>query len=130
MLDRLLTSLAIGLLAVAAVLVLRFVHSRRASRLSAKMTAGDERPTILYFRSDSCGPCRAQSHHLRQLERELGDRLAVREIDAEREGELAARYGIFTLPTTLIADSGGQVKHVNYGLAAATTLARQLESVL
>ena len=130
MVDRLLISLAIGLLAVAALLALRFVHSRRASRLSAKMAAGDERPTILYFRSDSCGPCRAQSHHLRHLERELGDQLAVQEIDAERDGHLAARYGIFTLPTTLVTDRGGQVKHINYGLAPKSMLARQLESVL
>jgi thiol-disulfide isomerase/thioredoxin len=130
MVERLLISLAIALLVTAALLALRSVHSWRASRLSAMMTAGDERPTILYFRGDHCGPCQAQSHHLRQLERELGDRLAVQEIDAERDGDLAARYGIFTLPTTLVTDGGGQVKHINYGLAATTTLARQLESVL
>jgi thiol-disulfide isomerase/thioredoxin len=130
MVDRLLISLAIALLATAVLLALRFVHSRRASRLSVMMTAGTELPTILYFRGDNCGPCQAQSHHLRQLERELGDRLAVQEIDAESDGDLAARYGIFTLPTTLVTDGGGQVKHINYGLAAATTLARQLESVL
>ena len=130
MVERLLLSLAVALLVTAVLLAVRFVHSRRASRLSAEMTTGDERPTILYFRGDNCGPCMAQSHHLRQLERELGDRLAVQEIDAERDGELAARYGIFTLPTTLVADSGGQIKHINYGLAASTTLARQLESVL
>ncbi|UCG25541.1 MAG: thioredoxin family protein [Chloroflexota bacterium] len=130
MIERLLLSLAIALLITAVLLALRFVHTRRASRLSAEITAGDARPTILYFRGDNCGPCLAQSHHLRQLEQELGDRLAVQEIDAERDGELAARYGIFTLPTTLVADRGGHVKHINYGLAATTKLARQLESVL
>ncbi|HSG15135.1 MAG TPA: thioredoxin family protein [Anaerolineae bacterium] len=130
MVDRLLLSLAIALLVTVALLALRFVHLRRATRLSVRMSAGDERPTILYFRGDHCGPCQAQSYHLRQLERELGDRLAVQEIDAERDGDLADHYGIFTLPTTLVTDGGGQVKHINYGLAAATTLARQLESVL
>jgi thioredoxin 1 len=133
MLERLLLSLAIALLAAVVLLSLRFVHLRRASRLTlaaATIAAAtdDRRPTILYFRSDNCGPCLAQSHHLRQLERDMGDRLAVREIDAERESDLAARYGIFTLPTTLVTDGRGQVKHVNYGLAATAKLARQLEN--
>ena len=135
MLERLLLSLVITLLAAAVLLGLRFIHLRRASRLTAATAtvaeaSVDRRPTILYFRSDNCAPCLAQSHHLRQLERDMGDRLAVREIDAERESDLAARYGIFTLPTTLVTDGGGQVKHVNYGLAPIAKLARQLENVL
>ncbi len=126
MLERLLLSLAIALLAAAVLLGLRLVHLRRASRLT--VTSIDRRPAILYFRSDNCGPCLAQSHHLRQLERDMGDRLAVREIDAERDSDVAASYGIFTLPTTLVTDGRGQVKHVNYGLAPTAKLARQLEN--
>jgi thioredoxin 1 len=132
MFERLLLSLVIALLAAVLLLGLRFVHLRRASRLGlagamATEPAIDQRPAILYFRSDSCAPCLAQSHHLRQLERDMGDRLAVREIDAERESALAASYGIFTLPTTLVTDGRGQVRHVNYGLAPSAKLARQLE---
>ncbi len=130
MVERLLLSLLIALLAVALLLVTRYVHMRRASRHSVDAQKGQLRPTILYFRSENCGPCLAQSHHLRQLEKDLGDRLAVREIDAERQSDLAARYGIFTLPTTLITDGNGRVKHINYGLAASATLARQVERIL
>lgn len=130
MLERLLLSLLIALLAAGLLLSLRFVHSRRASRLAASGLSADRRPTILYFRSDNCVPCLAQSHHLRQLELDMGDRLTVREIDAERDSDLAANYGIFTLPTTLVTDGRGQVQHVNYGLAATAKLARQLENIL
>ncbi len=128
MVERLLLSLAIVLLGVAILAVLRGLHRRRASRQLAA-AAGERRPAILYFRSDHCAPCRAQSHHLRQLQLDLDGRLAICEIDAERESELAARYGIVTLPTTLVTDGRGQVKHINYGLAASATLARQLENV-
>lgn len=130
MVERLLLSLVIALMAVALLLVTRYIHMRRASRHAADVLGGRSRPTILYFRSENCGPCKAQSHHLRQLEKDLGDRLAVREIDAERQSDLAARYGIFTLPTTLVTDGNGQVRHINYGLAASATLARQVEKVL
>jgi len=117
-------------LGVAFLAALRRLHRRRASHQSATTAAVHSRPAILYFRSDHCGPCLAQSHHLRQLQRDLDGRLAIREIDAERERDLAARYGIVTLPTTLVIDGRGQVKHINYGLAASATLAHQLESVL
>jgi thiol-disulfide isomerase/thioredoxin len=117
------------LLGFALVTILRTLHQRRASRLMVATAAGEQQPAILYFRSDHCAPCLAQSHHLQQLQRDLNGRLAVREIDAEREIELAAHYGIFTLPTTLITDGRGQVKHINYGLAATATLARQLENI-
>jgi thioredoxin 1 len=128
MLERLLLSLAIVFLVAVLLLGLRAIHLRRVARLMAGGPAAERRPTILYFRSDSCGPCLAQSHHLRQLALDMGERLAVREIDAERESDLAADYGIFTLPTTLVTDGRGQVQHVNYGLAAKAKLARQLES--
>lgn len=129
MVERLLLSLALTLLAMALFGVLRRRHRRRASRLLVASAGAGDQPAILYFRSDHCGPCLAQSQHLRQLQRELNDRLAIREIDVERESDLATRYGIVTLPTTLVTDGRGQVKHINYGLAASATLARQLENV-
>jgi len=129
MLERVLLTLGLALLGIILVTILRLLHQRRASRLTMTATAGERQPAILYFRSDHCAPCQVQSHHLRQLQRDLDGRLAVREIDAERERELAAHYGIFTLPTTLITDGRGQVKHINYGLAATATLARQLENI-
>lgn len=130
MIERLLISLAITLLAVVLFLALRGLHRRRVSRQLAGSTTIDHRPSILYFRSDHCVPCQVQSHHLRQLQSDLDGDLTIREIDAERERELAARYGIVTLPTTLVTDGRGQVKHINYGLAASSTLARQLENIL
>ena len=129
MVERLLLTLAIALLATAVLAALRRLHQRRASRALAA-TTGDGRPGILYFRGDHCAPCQVQSHHLRQLQRDLDGRLAIREIDADRERDLAARYGIVTLPTTLVTDSHGQVKHINYGLVATATLAHQLENAL
>jgi thioredoxin 1 len=129
MVERLLLSLVIALLAVVVLVALRHLNQRRASHALAD-TAGDQRPGILYFRSDHCAPCRVQSHHLRQLQRDMGGHLAIQEIDAERESDLAARFGVVTLPTTLVMDGRGRVKHINYGLAASATLARQLEKVL
>ena len=86
------------------------------------------RPSLLYFRSDSCAPCQTQANYLKNLEEEYDGQLIIRKIDVELEPEVAARYRVITLPTTLIVDADGQVRHINYGLTDTTKLARQLES--
>lgn len=88
------------------------------------------RPRLLYFRSDTCAPCLAQARFLEELPEPLRQRVEIEKIDVEREVETASRYGVFTLPTTLLLDDKGSVRHVNYGLADAGKLARQVEGIL
>jgi thiol-disulfide isomerase/thioredoxin len=100
-------------------------HKRRLHIEGAK-----DRPTLLYFQSDSCSPCTTQAHYLEILERQYRDRFAVQKIDTEREPEKAAEFGVFTLPTTLVIDRQGDVKYINYGLTNSFRLSQQLESVV
>lgn len=88
------------------------------------------RPRLLYFRSDYCAPCLTQARFLEELPNRLRQRVTIEKIDVEREDETASRYGVFTLPTTLLLDDEGRIRHVNYGLADAGKLARQVEGLL
>jgi thioredoxin-like negative regulator of GroEL len=129
MLDRLLLT---GLLIVGGILlfwVLRGWHMRRAGA-AHRAVAVHGRPALLYFRSDSCAPCVAQWHYVQQVLTQFDGKVAVEKIDADVEHEQAARYGIFTLPTTLIIDGAGIVRHINYGLTDARKLCEQLETVV
>jgi hypothetical protein len=79
---------------------------------------------ILYFSGDGCTICRThQEPALRTLEG-----VQVQKVDALAEPELARRYRVYTLPTTVVVDSDGRVRHVNYGFASAERLRRQIES--
>jgi thiol-disulfide isomerase/thioredoxin len=95
------------------------------SRLARTRT----RPTLLYFGSDSCGPCVAQARYLEEVQVDFAKRVKIEKIDAIAEREKAAKYGIFKVPATLIIDRQGRVRHINYGLADARKLAHQLHSV-
>ena len=53
----------------------------------------------------------------------------VEKVDADKDQAAAERYGVFTLPTTLIVDRTGRVRHANYGLTDARRLASQLNSL-
>jgi thiol-disulfide isomerase/thioredoxin len=119
MLERIALVLVLVAAGVAAYALLRQLHLRRMPTVAA---AG---PTLLYFRSDSCAVCPAQGRYVDQLAAQWAD-LAIERIDAERDPDTAARYRVFSLPTTVLIDGRGQVRHVNYGLTDAHKLGRQL----
>ena len=119
--------IVISLVLVGAAVYWAFKH-RHMQRI--KIDLAQDRPTLLYFQSNSCSPCMTQAHYLEILEREYRDKFAMQKIDTEREPEKAARYGVFTLPTTLVIDRTGDVKFINYGLTNTFRLSRQLESVV
>ena len=129
MIERLLLTLILALLGIVAFTTMRYWHMRRASKANGTYPAPVDRPTLLYFRSDSCAPCVTQAHYLQALEHKYGSRVTIQKVDADVEPEIASRYGIFTLPTTLIVDRSGEVRHINYGLTATGKLAQQLEKV-
>ena len=88
-------------------------------------TVAAVKPTLLYFRSDSCAVCPTQGRYVDQLAAQWAD-LTIERIDAERDPDTAARYRVFSLPTTVLIDGRGQVRHVNYGLTDVHKLGRQL----
>jgi thiol-disulfide isomerase/thioredoxin len=125
MIERLLLTAVFFLLGFALLAVLRQAHGRHVSSLAI---AG-ARPALLYFTGDHCAACVTQSQILQQVVEKWPGRFAIETINAEAELEKASRYGVFTLPTTLVLDPAGTVRHVNYGLADARKLVKQLESI-
>lgn len=125
MMERLLLTALILALGAVAFWAIRLFHRR----LLAGRIAANGQPRLLYFRGESCAACATQSRILSALEMQLGGRVRIESIDAEAEPARAAAYAVFTLPTTLLVDRSGHVRHINYGLTAAGPLARQLEEI-
>jgi len=113
--------------AVGAFQAFRLVHMRRMTHSAGG--SGRDVPTLLYFHSDNCAVCPTQGRMLDQLVTKWSGRLAIERIDAEQEPETASRYGVFSLPTTILIDTTGQVKQVNYGLTHTAKLERQLSTL-
>ena len=88
----------------------------------------DAYPTLLYFHSDDCAPCRLQQTPiLASLQKDLGDCVHFRDYDALAHPELARQYRVLTVPTTVVIAPDGKVVAINYGVARADKLQRQLE---
>jgi thioredoxin 1 len=122
----------LGGLAMLYVLVLagaRYRRSRRVDRMSEPGLA-DGRPTVLFFTADYCTVCHhRQRPALDLLTGELDGGLRVVEVDASEDRTLAKRYGVLTLPSTVVLAPDGRVSAVNYGFAPSDQLRAQLASV-
>lgn len=129
MAERLLI-LAVIVAAVAIIwLGLRWRSSRIRRRGAADLlqVLADPQPLVLAFSTPECVPCRTQQKPaLDELLRRYPDTLEVREVDATVQPELAERFGIMTVPTTVVINHYGRVVAINHGVARWERLASQL----
>lgn len=67
-----------------------------------------ELPAIVDFYADWCGPCKMVAPILEQLSEEYKGRIDVYKVDTEAEQELAAVFGIRSIPSLLFIPKGGK----------------------
>lgn len=67
-----------------------------------------DKPAIIDFYADWCGPCKMVAPILEELKSEYGDKLDIYKIDTEAERELAGMFGIQSIPSLLFIPSEGE----------------------
>lgn len=65
-------------------------------------------PAIVDFYADWCGPCKMVAPVLEELASEYSGQIVVYKVDTENEQELAAVFGIQSIPTLLFIPREGQ----------------------
>tara|TARA_B100000768_G_C11260963_1_gene368774 strand:- start:1331 stop:1690 length:360 start_codon:yes stop_codon:yes gene_type:complete len=78
-----------------------------------------KRPALIDFYADWCGPCKSLAPVLEQLSIEYKDHIDIYKIDTEAEQELAAAFGIRSIPSMLFCPSEGQPQMANGALPKA-----------
>lgn len=130
MVERFAISGIIAIALVGARGILKWWTNRHRRRLAVDLVPpGREGPPwlILAFSTPDCTLCQiGQAPALEELTQWYRGRVAVQHIDTTTVPDLARRFGIFTVPSTVVLDQSGRVLAINHGLAGARKLARQL----
>jgi thioredoxin 1 len=66
------------------------------------------KPCIIDFYADWCGPCKTVAPVLEELAKDFDGKLDIFKVDTEEEQELAAVFGIRSIPSFLFVPSEGQ----------------------
>ncbi len=67
-----------------------------------------DKPCLIDFYADWCGPCKMVAPILEELAEEYKDDIYIYKIDTEAEQELAAAFGIRSIPSILFCPMGEQ----------------------
>ena len=69
-----------------------------------------DKPCIVDFYADWCGPCKMMSPIIEEIAEELGEKVKVGKVNSDENMELAQNYGIMSIPTIMVIKNGEVTK--------------------
>ena len=88
-----------------------------------------DKPVVIDFYADWCGPCRMVAPLMKELAKEYEDQIVIYKVNVDNESELASALGIKNLPTILFIPKKGDPQ-VIVGSADKSTFKRAIDQVL
>lgn len=65
-----------------------------------------DKPVIVDFYADWCGPCKIMSPIIDKIAEELGEKVKVGKVNTDENMNLAGNFGIMSIPTIMIIKNG------------------------
>src|SRR6187455_3835478 len=78
-------------------------------------------PVVVDFWAEWCGPCKMIAPALEDIAAELGGKVKITKLNIDENPELAARFGVRSIPTLMIF-KGGEVADIKVGALPKTAL--------
>lgn len=81
-------------------------------------------PVLVDFWADWCGPCRVVAPELEKIARDHAGRLVVAKVDTEHLRDVAAPFGIRSIPTMILFRHGKEATRLSGAMPAGEIVAR------
>ncbi|AZO17423.1 MULTISPECIES: thioredoxin [unclassified Mesorhizobium] len=86
-------------------------------------------PVVVDFWAEWCGPCKMIGPSLEEIAKELGSKVKIAKLNIDENPELAAQFGVRSIPTLMIF-KGGEVADMKVGAAPKTALSHWINGAL
>ena len=87
-----------------------------------------EKPVLVDFWAEWCGPCRSLAPILDELAGELDEKAKIVKVNVDEHNDLAQKYGVRGIPT-LIFFKNGEVSKTLVGVQSKDQLKKTLEDL-
>ncbi|GAA3213177.1 thioredoxin [Actinocorallia longicatena] len=88
-----------------------------------------DKPVLVDFWAEWCGPCRMVGPILEEISAEHGDKLSIVKMNIDENPEIPRNYGIMQIPTLNVYQGGQVVKQI-MGAKPKAALLRELAEFL
>ncbi len=80
------------------------------------VVSGSDKPVLVDFYAQWCGPCQAAVPILDDLSDDYADDLVVAKVDVDAQPELAKRFDVLSIPTVILFNEGEEVdRKIGFG---------------
>lgn len=86
-------------------------------------------PAVVDFFATWCGPCKMMAPVIEALAAEYDGKVKIGKLDVDENEEIAARYGVMTIPT-IILFKNGEIVTKTIGVQSKDSLKKAIDAML